>query len=669
MKKAVLVLLFVLAAVAVAIGGYYRYGRNTEPPKVATLTVSRGDISETVGATGTIEAVTTVQVGTQVSGTIKALYADFNSIVRKGQLIAELDPSMLETQVAQGRANLVRAQADVERLKVSLEDARSKLKRTRDLSARNLVPAMELESAETQVNTIMAQQRSAEAQVVQAQASLNQSEVNLQHTVIDAPIDGIVISRNVDVGQTVAASMQAPTLFIIAADLTKMRVVADIDESDVGRIRPGQVVRFRVDAHPLDEFTGTVTQIRLQPKVVQNVVTYATVIDVPNPQLKLKPGMTATVNVEIARRTDVLRVPVAALRFRPTNDIFAALNQEVPPELQRGGPGQGGGRFAGGGGGSPSAQPASPAAATGGAPQAPQAPATQPPAASPRGPQAQAAQSPTGGAPVAAGGPPAGGPPAGPTGAGNERPREGDRADGGRGPGGTGMPGGGPGGPPGAGGATGGGDGQGRREGGGQWANLTPEERRQRMQERMASMTPEERERFAQRMRERGIDPQSPGGGPGQGGGPGGGPTGQGPQGGPRAAGERRGPGATGGEGTAATSPRERQVTPASAQTIDSLFGPLPQTESSGRVWLYVGEKLKPARVRLGISDGTYTELISGEIEAGAELVSSVTLAAQAAASAPGRSPLMGPTRGPGGGPPGMGGSPGGGGGQRTPGR
>lgn len=185
----------------------------------------------------------------------------------------------------------------------------------------------------------------------------------------------------------------------------------------------------------------------------------------------------------------------------------------------------------------------------------------------------------------------------------------------------------------------------------------------------MASMTPEERERFAQRMRERGIDPQSPGGGPGQGGGPGGGPTGQGPQGGPRAAGERRGPGATGGEGTAATSPRERQVTPASAQTIDSLFGPLPQTESSGRVWLYVGEKLKPARVRLGISDGTYTELISGEIEAGAELVSSVTLAAQAAASAPGRSPLMGPTRGPGGGPPGMGGSPGGGGGQRTPGR
>ena len=168
--------------------------------------------------------------------------------------------------------------------------------------------------------------------VVQAQAALSQTEVNLEHTVITAPIDGIVTSRSVDVGQTVAASLQSPTLFIIAADLTKMQVNANIDEADVGRIRPAQHVTFRVDAYPSEEFAGTVAQIRLQPVVVQNVTTYGTVIDVPNPELKLKPGMTANVKIEIARRSDVLRIPNAALRFRPSADAFAALNQQVPQQ-------------------------------------------------------------------------------------------------------------------------------------------------------------------------------------------------------------------------------------------------------------------------------------------------------------------------------------------------
>ena len=167
--------------------------------------------------------------------------------------------------------------------------------------------------------------------MTQSQASLRQNQVNLQHTVIESPIDGLVISRNVDVGQTVAASMSAPTLFVLAADLTKMQVLASLDESDVGRIRPGQIVRFRVDAFPTDEFVGTVTQVRLQPTTVQNVVTYQTVIDVPNPELKLKPGMTANVNIEIARRANVLRVPNGALRFSPTAEIFAALGQTPPP--------------------------------------------------------------------------------------------------------------------------------------------------------------------------------------------------------------------------------------------------------------------------------------------------------------------------------------------------
>jgi HlyD family secretion protein len=312
---------------------YYNY-RNTPPaPTVMTAVVTRGDIADTVGATGTLQAVTTVQVGTQVSGTIQELYADFNSLVRKGQVLARLDPSLFSTQIEQARANLIRAQADLERLKVALDDARTKLARARELSDRQLIPKSELETADVNVRSAEAQLRSSQAQVTQAQASLNQNEVNLAHTVIGAPIDGLVISRNVDVGQTVAASMSAPTLFVLAADLAKMQVVANLDESDVGRIRPGQRVMFRVDAYPAEDFVGSVSQVRLQPIVQQNVVTYATVIDVPNPDLKLKPGMTANVSVEIARRSNVLRVPNTALRFRPTNEIFAALGQ-MPPEAE-----------------------------------------------------------------------------------------------------------------------------------------------------------------------------------------------------------------------------------------------------------------------------------------------------------------------------------------------
>ncbi|MGE0704890.1 MAG: efflux RND transporter periplasmic adaptor subunit [Vicinamibacterales bacterium] len=329
MKKAIVtgVLLAALGA-----GGYAYYRqRNTQPaPSVMTSAVVRGDIADTVGATGTLQAVTTVQVGSQVSGTIQTLYADFNSLVRKGQVLARLDPSLFQTQIEQARANLIRAQADLDRLRVALDDARTKLTRAQELSERQLIPRTELESSEVAVRSAEAQIRSAEAQVTQAQASLNQNQVNLQHTVITAPIDGLVISRNVDAGQTVAASMNAPVLFILAADLSLMQVVANLDESDVGRIRPGQRVTFTVDAYPAEDFVGTVSQVRLQPQVIQNVVSYSTVIDVPNPGLKLKPGMTATVSVEIARRDNVLRVPNAALRFRPTNEIFAALGQQAP---------------------------------------------------------------------------------------------------------------------------------------------------------------------------------------------------------------------------------------------------------------------------------------------------------------------------------------------------
>jgi HlyD family secretion protein len=375
MKKAVatLVILGLLGGAAYV---YYRYRSRAPEPTISTAVVTRGDIADAVGATGTLQAVTTVQVGTQVSGTIFELHADFNSLVRKGQVLARLDPSLFQTQIEQARANLIRAQAELERLKVSLDDARTKLTRARELSARQLIPQTELDTAEVNVRSAEAQIRSSQAQVTQAQASLSQNEVNLKHTVILAPIDGLVISRNVDIGQTVAASMQAPTLFVLAADLTKMQVLANLDESDVGRIRPNQHVSFRVDAYPTEEFTGKVSQVRLQPIVQQNVVTYATVIDVPNPELKLKPGMTANVNIEIARAANVVRVPNAALRFRPTNDMFAALGL-TPPETQGSGAGAGGGTGGGRGTGGSPGTGAGPAA--GGQPGGPPVAGSSPP--------------------------------------------------------------------------------------------------------------------------------------------------------------------------------------------------------------------------------------------------------------------------------------------------
>src|SRR5207249_5635585 len=323
---------------------------------VQTSPSTRGDIIDSVGATGTLQAVTTVQVGSQVSGNIQWLGADFNSIVKKGQVIARLDPSLFEAQVQQAnanlnqtRANLTKAQSDLERSKVQLTDAQQKYTRAKELAAKSLLPQSDLDSAKIAVDTAQAMLASQQATVTQAQAavsqsqaSVNQNQVNLDHTTITAPIDGIVTQRSVDVGQTVASSLQAPTLFIIAADLTKMQVSANIDESDVGRIRPGQHVTFKVDAYPTDQFDGTVVQIRLQPVVQSNVTTYGTIINVPNPDLKLKPGMTANLKVEVSKRTNVLRVPNAGIRFRPTAEMFAALNEPVPPEALATGRGRGG---------------------------------------------------------------------------------------------------------------------------------------------------------------------------------------------------------------------------------------------------------------------------------------------------------------------------------------
>ena len=263
----------------------------------------RGDITMTVTATGTLSAVTTVQVGSQVSGVIARLYADFNSRVKKGQLLAELDPTPFQAQVEQRQADLTKARVEAANAKINYD-------RQARLAKSGLAP-------QSDVDSTRAQFESAQAQVQQASAALSQSETNLRYTKIVSPIDGIVVDRQYDVGQTVAASFQAPTLFSIAQDLTKMQVQADVDQSDIGRIQVGQTARFTVDAYPDQEFRGRISQMRLNAQVTQNVVTYPVIVEVPNPEEKLWPKMTANVTIDVATVHDVLRIPNSALRFKP----------------------------------------------------------------------------------------------------------------------------------------------------------------------------------------------------------------------------------------------------------------------------------------------------------------------------------------------------------------
>ncbi len=325
MKHKALTAAFAVAgATTIGLGASYAR-RSDETPEIVSAVVSRQSIVSTITASGTLEAVSMVSVGTQVSGSVLSLHADFNSVVRKGQVIARLEPSLYESAIEQAGANLEKAEADLERLRVAAADAETKRDRTRALWERQLVSANDMDAADVAVNSARAQVRSADAQKTQAAANLTQARVNLAKTVILAPIDGIVVARNVDVGQTVAASLQAPTLFVIAADLSQMQLKASIDEADVGRIAQGQNVSFTVDAYPGESFRGTVRQVRLNPTVEQNVVTYAAIITAPNAGLKLRPGMTASATAEVARRDNVLTVPSAALRLRPGSNTLSIL--------------------------------------------------------------------------------------------------------------------------------------------------------------------------------------------------------------------------------------------------------------------------------------------------------------------------------------------------------
>jgi HlyD family secretion protein len=367
------ILLAVSAAILLSALGGWAYFRGQNQVQYRTARVERGDIDATISATGNPNAVITVQVGSQVSGNIKALYADFNTKVTKGQVVARIDPEIFEAKLSQAKANLDNAkasvlnaramlqktEADIANARASVETARANVAKARvgvldaqvklksrinlfkeggisaeerdsaqaaydsNVASQDAAQAQEqaaqhsLRAAHAQHDVAKAQLAAAEAQVKQHEAAVRQAQVDLDHTYIRAPVDGVVVSRNVDVGQTVAASLQAPTLFLIAQDLTKMQVDTNVDEADVGRVRVGQDATFTVDAFPGETFRGKVTQIRRAPINVQNVITYNVVVAVPNPDLKLFPGMTANVKILVDRREHVLKIPNAALRFRP----------------------------------------------------------------------------------------------------------------------------------------------------------------------------------------------------------------------------------------------------------------------------------------------------------------------------------------------------------------
>jgi HlyD family secretion protein len=336
-----------LVPVVLAVGFFLLRGRG-EATQFTTGTIDRGDVVEVVGATGALEAVTTVQIGSQVSGTIKDLHADFNSTVKKGQIIARLDPSIFEARLGQANANVLAAKANVDRARSTVEDTRQKYERAKELAATRLIAETDLETAKANYDGAVAQLKANEAAQSQAQANVDQAALDLSHTIIATPIDGVVISRNVDVGQTVAASFQAPVLFVIANDLAQMRVNASVDEADVGRVREGQEVVFHVDAYPEREFKGTVEQVRLNPTTVSNVVSYNTIVAVDNRDLLLRPGMTATVSIVVRKAQNALRLPASALRFRPEG--------YQRPSSGRGGPSTAGATGAPGAQGTPGAQ-------------------------------------------------------------------------------------------------------------------------------------------------------------------------------------------------------------------------------------------------------------------------------------------------------------------------
>jgi HlyD family secretion protein len=316
MKKAVI---FIIIAMIIGTSAYFILKRDNSKADYKTEKVDKGDIQLTVTATGTVNAVVNVQVGTQVSGTISEIFVDYNSLVKKGQLLAQIDPANFESQVAQAKANLSSAEANHKKSQVVLADYVRTLGRNKALLTKDYVSQSDVDTAQTNADSASAQVDAAKAQIEQMQAALKVAETNLSYTRILSPVDGTVISRSVDVGQTVAASYQTPTLFTIAQDLREMQIDASVDEADIGKIKNQQNVEFTIDAYPDMTFKGTVSEVRNSPTTVSNVVTYDVIVKVDNPELKLKPGMTANVTIIIEEKKGVLRIPDSALKFKPAH--------------------------------------------------------------------------------------------------------------------------------------------------------------------------------------------------------------------------------------------------------------------------------------------------------------------------------------------------------------
>jgi len=332
-RLALALVLATLAGVAYVMLG--RTGGSGDGPDYVTAPVDRGPITATVAATGTVNPVTTVQVGTYVSGPIQAIFADFNTLVQRGELLARIDPRPFQVKVDDADAALANARARLEKDRADAALKRITLDRTRALRAGGIVATSDLDLAESQERQARAQLALDQADIQSAEAKLREAQVNLAYTDITSPVDGVVVARNVAVGQTVAATFQTPTLFLVAGDLTKMAVDASVSESDIGAVAAGQDVAFTVDAFPADTFHGRVEQVRNAPVTIQNVVTYDVVVGVENRELRLKPGMTANVTITTASRPDALRVPTSALRFRPpavAGDSGAAAAADMPAE-------------------------------------------------------------------------------------------------------------------------------------------------------------------------------------------------------------------------------------------------------------------------------------------------------------------------------------------------
>jgi HlyD family secretion protein len=318
--------LLVIIVIAIA----YSFRKNTQQDKYETAIIDRGDIIEKITATGTINPVNSVKVGSQVSGRIIKILADYNSQVKKGQVVAQLETDIYQSKVAQADANYKMSQAQVKEAKAMMADSESNLRRANKLNRDQVLSERELEIAETKYDSAKASYGAAVAREEQSNALLISAQLDLQHTTIYSPVDGIVISRNCDVGQTVVATFQTPDLFLIAEDLTKMRVDAYVDEADIGKAKVGQQVLFTVDAYPDQVFNGTISQVRFAPKELQNVVSYATLIEVPNPELMLRPGMTASISIIVEHKKNVMRVANAALRFKPDSADKELARNEAP---------------------------------------------------------------------------------------------------------------------------------------------------------------------------------------------------------------------------------------------------------------------------------------------------------------------------------------------------